>query len=115
MTPLKTGAIIAESRRDQFVQQVFWNVVEIHAVNIKLAEALTRRQKQQPVVTAIGDILLKSVPDFAPFVKYGAHQLYGKYEFEKEKQSNPAFMKFVEVSLPSRVFKVSATKLMLQP
>ena len=98
MTPLKSGNAIPEARREQFVQQVFWNVTDIHAVNIRLAEALTRRQKQQPIVQAVGDILLKYIPDFGPFVKYGAHQLYGKYEFEKEKQSNPAFAKFVEVS-----------------
>lgn len=97
MAPLRTGTTIAESRRENFVQQVFWNVTEIHAVNIRMAESLTRRQKQQPIVNSIGDILLKFIPDFAPFVKYGAHQLYGKYEFEKEKQSNPAFLKFVEV------------------
>lgn len=87
-----------ESRRNAFVDKVFYNVLEIHAVNIKLAEALTRRQKQQPVVQAIGDILLKVIPDFEPFVRYGAHQLYGKYEFEKEKGSNASFLKFVEVS-----------------
>jgi hypothetical protein len=49
------------------------------------------------VVDRIGDILLDVVPHFAPFVSYGAHQLYGKYEFEKEKSSNPAFAAFVEV------------------
>lgn len=106
MAPLRTGSVIAESRRENFVQQVFWNVTDIHAVNIKLAESLTRRQKQQPIVQSIGDILLKYIPDFAPFVKYGAHQLYGKYEFEKEKQSKPAFTKFVEVSW-ARPFKAS--------
>lgn len=100
MTPLRTGAVIPEGRREQFVTQVFWNVTEIHSVNIKLAEALTRRQKTQPVVNSIGDLLLKFIPDFGPFVKYGAHQLYGKYEFEKEKGSNPAFAKFVEVRFP---------------
>ena len=99
MAPLRTGTVIPEQRREAFVHQVFWNVADIHGVNIKLAEALTRRQKQQPVVKSIGDILLKSIPDFEPFVKYGAHQLYGKYEFEKEKGSNPEFAKFVEVHL----------------
>lgn len=73
--------------------------MDVHAVNIKLAEALTRRQKSQPIVSSVGDVLLKAIVDFAPFVKYGAHQLYGKYEFEKEKGSNPAFLKFVEVCL----------------
>jgi hypothetical protein len=97
MAPLRTGTVIPEARREAFVKQVFWNVTDVHDVNIRLAEALTRRQKQQPVVTSVGDLLLKVIPDFEPFVKYGAHQLYGKYEFEKEKGSNPAFAKFVEV------------------
>lgn len=81
--------------------QVFWNVLEIHSVNIRLTELLNKRQKSQAVVERIGDIFLDQVPRFAPFVKYGAHQLYGKYEFEKEKAANPAFAKFVDVSQSS--------------
>lgn len=94
--PLRTRDIIPEARRDDFVTQVFWNVLEVHAVNSKLAELLTKRQKQQAVVERISDIFLEMVPHFSPFVKYGAHQLYGKYEFEKEKSSNAAFAKFVD-------------------
>lgn len=94
--PLRSRDVIPEARREDFVTQVFWNVLEIHAVNSKLAEMLTKRQKQQAVVDRIGDILLEMVPHFSPFVKYGAHQLYGKYEFEKEKSSNPAFARFVD-------------------
>lgn len=94
--PLRTRDIIPEARRDEFITQVFWNVLEVHAVNAKLAEALTKRQKHQDVVEKISDIFLEMVPHFGPFVKYGAHQLYGKYEFEKEKASNPAFAKFVD-------------------
>jgi hypothetical protein len=63
-----------------------------------LSEKLTKRQKQQPIVSAIGDLYLERVPLFEPFVTYGAHQLFGKYEFEKEKSANPAFQKFVDVS-----------------
>ncbi|PWN48476.1 CNH-domain-containing protein [Violaceomyces palustris] len=94
--PLRSKDIIPEERRDDFVTQVFWNVLEIHAVNAKLSELLNKRQKQQAVVDRLGDILLEMVPHFQPFVKYGAHQLYGKYEFEKEKASNQAFAKFVD-------------------
>ncbi|GAA5858311.1 hypothetical protein JCM8547_004643 [Rhodosporidiobolus lusitaniae] len=94
--PLRSSSIIPESRREDFVQQVFWNVLEIYAVNVRLSELLNKRQKQAHVVDHIGDIFLDMVPHFAPFVKYGAHQLYGKYEFEKEKGSNPAFAKFVD-------------------
>jgi hypothetical protein len=64
-----------------------------------LAERLTKRQKQQPVVQAIGDLFLERATYFEPFVTYGAHQLFGKYEFEKEKGANPAFQKFVDVGL----------------
>jgi hypothetical protein len=94
--PLRTKDIVPEDRREDFVTQVFWNVIEIHTVSAKMSEMLTKRQKQQAVVERIGDILLEVVPLFAPFVKYGAHQLYGKYEFEKEKLANPAFQKFVD-------------------
>ncbi|GAA5981039.1 hypothetical protein JCM10908_003959 [Rhodotorula pacifica] len=94
--PLRTQNIIPESRREDFVTQVFWNVLEVYAVNVRLCELLNKRQKQAHVVDHIGDIFLDLVPHFGPYVKYGAHQLYGKYEFEKEKGSNPAFAKFVD-------------------
>jgi hypothetical protein len=76
---------------------VFWNIHDIIAVNTRLRDALNKRQKSYAVVERIGDILLDAVPHFGPFVSYGAHQLYGKYEFEKEKSSNMAFAQFVEV------------------
>lgn len=99
--PLRSSDIIPESRREDFVTQVFWNVLGIYAVNVRLADLLNKRQKSAHVVEKIGDIFLDMVPHFAPFVKYGAHQLYGKYEFEKEKGSNPAFAKFVDVRAAS--------------
>lgn len=62
-----------------------------------MRDALNKRQKSYAVIEGIADVFLDIVPLFAPFVSYGAHQLYGKYEFEKEKSSNPAFAQFVEV------------------
>ncbi|CAH7686884.1 CNH domain-domain-containing protein [Phakopsora pachyrhizi] len=94
--PLQTTNIVAEHRRQDFVTQVFWNVLEVLSVNSRLCELLFKRQKSSHIVSRIGDIYLELVPHFSPFVKYGAHQLYGKYEFEKEKSSNPAFAKFVD-------------------
>ncbi|KAH9951057.1 CNH-domain-containing protein [Amylocystis lapponica] len=95
--PLRESDIIPEERRTDFLEQVFWNIHEIIAVNTRLRDALNKRQKAYAVVEQIGDVLLEAVPHFGPFVSYGAHQLYGKYEFEKEKSSNPAFAQFVEV------------------
>ncbi|KAI0315023.1 CNH domain-containing protein [Amylostereum chailletii] len=96
ITPLKTSDVIPESRRADFIEQVFWNVHDILAVNTRLRDALSKRQKQYAVVESIADIFLDAVPHFAPFVTYGAHQMYGKYEFEKERAANPAFAQFVE-------------------
>lgn len=71
--------------------------MEIYKVNAGLAEALQQRQVANPVVDQVGDIMLAHVVRFEPFVKYGAHQVIGKYVFETEK-ANPSFARFVEVN-----------------
>jgi len=97
VTPLSTQDIIPEPRRADFIEQVFWNIQDVIAVNTRLRDALNKRQKSYAVIEGVADIFLDNVPHFSPFVSYGSHQLYGKYEFEKEKSSNPAFAQFVEV------------------
>ncbi|RAK70924.1 putative Rho guanyl nucleotide exchange factor (Rom2) [Aspergillus fijiensis CBS 313.89] len=101
MRPLRaagnaTTSPIPEHRREKFIRTVFGNCLEVLKVNGGLCEALNARQKESHVVKTVGDIFLQHVPRFDPFIKYGANQLYGKYEFEKEKASNPAFARFVE-------------------
>jgi RHO1 GDP-GTP exchange protein 1/2 len=87
---------IPEHRREKFIRTVFSNCLEILAVNSKFAEQLSTRQRENPVVRNIGDIFLQWVPRFDPFIKYGANQMYGKFEFEKEKSQNQAFSRFVD-------------------
>lgn len=87
---------IPEHRREKFIRTVFSNCLEILAVNSKFAESLSARQRENPVVRNIGDIFLQWVPRFDPFIKYGANQMYGKFEFEKEKSQNQAFSRFVD-------------------
>lgn len=89
---------IPEHRREKFIRTVFSNCQEVHAVNARMAQALTRRQQQNPVVRNVGDIFLEYVPQFHPFIRYGANQLFGKFEFEKEKGQNPTFARFTEVT-----------------
>lgn len=101
MKPLRSSnpanpSPIPEQRREKFVRTVFSNCMEVHAVNSRLADALTRRQQENPVVHNVGDIFVNFVPRFEPFVKYGANQLWGKYEFETERASNMAFSRFVD-------------------
>lgn len=98
ITPLRNQvrSPIPEQRRDKFIKEVFSNVADIYTVNSKLAEAMTKRQQESPVVRLVGDILLEHVPKFAPFIHYGAQQLTGKHEFENERKINLAFSKFVD-------------------
>ena len=97
MKPLRApSSPIPEQRREKFVRTVFSNCLEVHSVNSKLAEALTRRQQESPIVNNVADIFLEVVPRFNPFVKYGSNQMFGKHEFEREKNANPAFQKFVD-------------------
>ncbi|KAL4808705.1 CNH domain-containing protein [Aspergillus unguis] len=98
MRPLRSAnnSPIPEHRREKFIRTVFGNCLDVLKVNGALSEALNARQKESHVVKTVGDVFLQHVPRFEPFIKYGANQLYGRYEFEKEKSSNPAFAKFVE-------------------
>lgn len=101
MRPLRSAtntnlSPIPEHRREKFIRTVFGNCLEVLKVNSALCESLNARQKESHVVHTVGDIFLQHVPFFDPFIKYGSNQLYGKYEFEKEKASNPGFARFVE-------------------
>jgi len=111
MSRLQESEVIPSERRKAFIQQVFWNIREILVVNTRLRDALSKRQKSYAVVDRIGDIFLEHVPHFGPFVAYGAHQLYGKYEFEREKGQNPTFAAFVEV----RFFALGCVSLLILP
>ncbi|KAF2867394.1 CNH domain-containing protein [Massariosphaeria phaeospora] len=98
MKPLrdKANSPIPEHRREKFVRTVFSNCQDVYMTNSRMAESLTRRQQVGPVVRNVGDIFLEFVPRFSPFIKYGANQLFGKYEFEHEKRTNTNFSKFVD-------------------
>ncbi|EPY50252.1 RhoGEF Rgf2 [Schizosaccharomyces cryophilus OY26] len=93
--PLSTSNVIPEKFRQPFIRTVFHNIMQVHAVNSRLSNALNRVQTLQPVVHSVGDIFLDYVPKFEPFIRYGSNQTVAKFEFEREKGSNPAFAKYV--------------------
>lgn len=89
--------VVPEHRRERFIRTVFGNFADIYTINMRLAEALTRRQQVNPVVRNVGDILLDFVPHFNPsYITYGANQLWGKTAYEEEKKDNPFFKRFAE-------------------
>lgn len=94
--PLRTKNILPERERELFIRRVFGGINEILMINAKMADELSNRQKQQPVVYQIGDIFINFIPRFHPFVKYAANRTFGKYEFDRQLQTNPQFAKFVQ-------------------
>ncbi|WBW74140.1 RhoGEF for Rho1 Rgf2 [Schizosaccharomyces osmophilus] len=92
--PLSSSNVIPEKFRQPFIRTVFHNIMQVHAVNSRLSNALNRMQTLQPVVHTVGDIFLDYVPKFEPFIRYGANQTVAKFEFEREKGSNPTFAKY---------------------
>ncbi|KAG8723138.1 RHO1 GDP-GTP exchange protein 2 [Ceratobasidium sp. 395] len=94
--PLRDEKIIPEEHRSDFVRKVFCNLEDVIGVHTLLCDRLTKWQKAYPTGETIGDIFLDLVPHFAPLVQYGEHWPHGKYVFEKERESNPEFKKFVE-------------------
>ncbi|KAI7867202.1 CNH domain-containing protein [Spinellus fusiger] len=84
--------------KKQVVNEIFWNIEQVHKVNAKLAEAFQRRQAKNPVIDQVGDILMEHAGGFQPFVQYGAHQIISKFAFEAEKSNNPEFDAFVKTT-----------------
>ncbi|KAI9248319.1 CNH domain-containing protein [Phascolomyces articulosus] len=98
INPLLDEPIISEDQndRDEFVDQVFWNIIEIYKINTALSQALQKRQAMGPDVYQIGDVMMNFAAKFEPFVRYGAHQVIGKHIFETEKSTNAEFAKFIQ-------------------
>ncbi|KAI9273625.1 CNH domain-containing protein [Sporodiniella umbellata] len=93
--PLLDEASPVTGDRQRLVETIFWNLNQVYTVNHRFSQALLERQAESKVVDKIGDLLLSHVDFFEPFVRYGAHQLIGKYAFETEKSTNPSFADFV--------------------
>lgn len=93
--PLSTQHIVPPPRREEFVKKVFCNLLDILAINMRLAEMLTRRQTHHSVVEYIGDIFAEMVQEFEPYVKYGANQASARIRVASERSTNAVFDMFV--------------------
>ncbi|OZJ04392.1 hypothetical protein BZG36_02413 [Bifiguratus adelaidae] len=109
--PLLTSDIIPQGRRNNIVQEIFWNIGDVYAVNYELSQDLQRLQSAKAIVDEIGDVMLQHVDGFEPFIWYGAHQKAGRYAFQMERAQNPVFQEFVEAterSPESRKLEINA-------
>ena len=103
MKKLAETNIIPADIRKNFIKHVFAHVNDIYSVNRRLLDALSERQKASPIVDGIGDILLRFVPFFEPFVMYVASRPYAKYLIETQRSVNPYFARFDDDLMNSKL------------
>lgn len=83
---------------DQFIDEVFLNILELRECNRRLLETMYVRQREQaPVVQRIGDILLEAASEFRDsYARYvGRHPIADK-RLKDELERNPDFRLFIE-------------------
>lgn len=84
---------------DDFIDDIFGNILDLRECNRRLLEVLIVRQREEgPVILRIGDIFLEAAMEF----KYAYPEYLGHYPISEKRlaeaiESNPAFNAFLEV------------------
>ena len=85
---------------DEFIKEVFGNILQLRECNHQLLDCLYIRQREQGlIVQTIGDIFLTAATDFRAVypIYIGRHPLAEK-RLKEELEHNPEFRLFIEVS-----------------
>ena len=86
---------------DQFIDDVFGNILDLRECNRRLLEVLYVRQREQaPVIKRIGDVFLGAATEFRlAYPIYIGHLPLAEKRMKDEAESNPEFRLFLEVRL----------------
>ncbi|KAG0290145.1 hypothetical protein BGZ96_006363 [Linnemannia gamsii] len=97
ITPLRASDIIAPERLENIIEDIFLNYNEILDLNRALLEALKVRQEEQPLVEAIGDVLLPHIVGFEEaYTRYIPRIATSEFTYTKESKQNPRFKQFLD-------------------
>jgi RHO1 GDP-GTP exchange protein 1/2 len=85
---------------DDFIEDVFGNILDLRECNRRLLEALYVRQREQaPVIQRIGDVFLEAATEFRlAYPIYIGHLPLAEKRLKDEIDSNAEFRLFLEVS-----------------
>jgi hypothetical protein len=85
---------------DDFIEDVFGNILDLRECNRRLLEALYVRQREQaPVIQRIGDVFLEAATEFRlAYPIYIGHLPLAEKRLKDEMDSNAEFRLFLEVS-----------------
>ncbi|KAF8892159.1 Dbl-like domain-containing protein [Infundibulicybe gibba] len=83
---------------DDFIDEVFGNILDLRECNRRLLEVMYVRQREQaPIIQRIGDIFLDAATEFRlAYPIYVGHHPLAEKRMRDEVESNPAFRLFLE-------------------
>jgi hypothetical protein len=93
--------VIRGDTLDEFIEEVFGNILEIRECNRRLLEVMYVRQREEaPVIKRIGDIFLGAATEFrVAYPSYVGRLPLAEKRMKEETESNPEFRLFLEVIL----------------
>jgi RHO1 GDP-GTP exchange protein 1/2 len=101
--PLRTAnpPIIRPHLLEDFIDDVFGNILDLRECNRRLLEVMYVRQREQaPVIQRIGDVFLTAAAEFRlAYPTYVGHHPIAEKRMKDEIDNNPEFRIFLEVGL----------------
>jgi len=84
---------------EDFIEEVFGNIMELRECNQRLLEVMYVRQREQhPVIQSVGDIFLDAATEFRiVYPIYVGHHPLAEKRMKEELEHNPEFRFFIEV------------------
>ena len=91
--------VIAPQLLDDFIDELFGNILDLRECNRRLLEVLNVRQREEsPVILRIGDIFLNAATEFRfAYPTYIGHYPISEKKLKDETEANPEFRLFLEV------------------
>lgn len=103
IVPLRTvnPPVIRQSEIDEFIDEVFGNILDLRECNRRLLEVLNVRQREQyPIIQGVGDIFLEAATEFrVAYPIYVGHLPVAENKVKEESERNAEFRRFLEVSI----------------
>lgn len=98
--PLRNAnpAVIPSSDLDDFIDEVFGNILDLRECNRRLLEVMYVRQREQfPVIQRIGDVFLDAATEFRwAYPVYIGHHPLAEKRLKEETENNSEFRLFIE-------------------
>lgn len=97
--PLRAAKPSVLPEVEDFIEEVFGNILDLRECNRRLLEVLYVRQREQgPIIQRIGDVFLNAAVEFRlAYPTYIGHHMTAEKRLKEEQENNGAFKFFLEV------------------